>query len=231
MLGVVGAELGRGQPAGLLPFREQLPATRVHEQLPEVVAGRFGDRADIAEHHARGAIPGQVVPAAPDAPSRDWRRGSRRGDGAWGRLARPAACRPAPPRRARAGSGGCARRASAATPWRSPRTRPLRRARRGPARATCTTWCPHPPTGDLLATQAGGAAAPAAGKPHVLGLDARAPPAQEVGELGPASLAVAVLTIRPARSVGGLEGFSALGCHVHYQDKPLSCTWIRIVAH
>ena len=47
---------------------------------------------------------------------------------------------------------------------------------------------------DFLSTQAGSAAASAAGKPHVFGLDARAAPAQEVCELGPAALAVSVLT-------------------------------------
>ena len=231
MLGVVGAELGRGQPAGLLPFREQLPAPRVHEQLPEVVAGRFGDRADIAEHHARGAIPGQVVPAAPDH-----HRGigaevldeatQRGGDSLDRRLAGRRLL--AAPQQDQVGALG--RRQPQRLGDR------LEHVHRGAHVAALLE--PRVPGGahtrqrsDLLAAQARRAAATAAREPHVLGLDARAAPAQEVGELGPAALAVAVLTIR-RDSIRWRPGrFRALGCHVYYQDKPLSCTWIPIVAH
>ena len=54
---------------------------------------------------------------------------------------------------------------------------------------------------NLLAPQARGAAATAAVKPDVLGLDARAATAKEVGELGPAALSVSVLTIAHGRAV------------------------------
>ena len=82
---------------------------------------------------------------------------------------------------------------------------------------------------DLLAAQAGRAPPSAARQADVLGLDALAALAQEIGQLLAPAGAVAVrLTLEGSAVVIRL---SSCGCHIYYQDKPLSCTWISMIAH
>ena len=192
-----------------LPVREQGAPGRVHERRPDVVTGRAGQLPEVAEQRGRGIVPREVVPAAAEDVRGVRSPGWRPAGAATARRARPATCRAAAPRRGRAGSGACARRASGAARARSPRAPPARPARRGPARATCTRWCRRRRTGDLLAAQAGRAAATAVGQADALGLEAGAPRAQEVREfLAPPLVAV--------------------GWYLDYQDNPLSSTWIAV---
>ena len=80
--------------------------------------------------------------------------------------------------------------------------------------------------GDLLAAQPGRAAAAAAGEAHILGLEVRAALAQEVGQLGPAALAVGADDLR-GRQRGASESD---GGNLYYQDNSFSCTWISMIA-
>jgi len=80
---------------------------------------------------------------------------------------------------------------------------------------------------DLFAPQPRRAPAAAVGEADVLGLEARALRAQEVGQLLAPALAISRFGSHASRSVAVIR---LLGCQVHYQDKPLSCTWIRIIA-
>src|SRR6185437_242942 len=144
----------------------------------EVVAGRLGDAAEVAEHDARRAIPSQVVPAPPE---------HHRGVG-------PEALDEPPQRRGDALGGRLAGRRLLAAPQQNEvvalgarQPKRLRdRLEHVERRAYVAALLePRVPGGahagelrDLLAAQAGGAAAPAAGKPDVLGPDALAPPAK-----------------------------------------------------
>ena len=184
MTRAVGAEL-RHAPAALRCSQSANSSLRpgIRERQPQVVARRARDRAEVAEQRDRGVVPGQVVPAASEHVSPDSRRGSRSADAAWARLARPGSCTAAPPRRGRAGSGGCARPASAAA-----RGERLEHVERGAHVAALLE--PRVPGGaharelrDLLAPQARCAAPAAARQPHVLGLECSPALAQEVGEL------------------------------------------------
>src|SRR5262249_26889755 len=89
---------------------------------------------------------------------------------------------------------------------------------------------------DLLAAKPGCPTSSAARKTDVLGLDALAALAQEVGELLAPALTVpgldagtavaALVVVAPA--AGAVRGVRLVGGDIYYQDKPLSCTWIRM---
>ena len=217
----VGAEPGHGQADAALPIGEQLAARGIHEVQPQVVARRARDLVEIAEQRARRPVEGQVVPAAADDVGRvrtevldqppDGRRGALR---RW--LARRDLLTTSEQDQVR-------------SLGRSQSQRPgdrLEHLERGahiaalleprvPGRADARQ------VRDLLAAQARGAAAPTARKPDLIGFDTGTAPAQEVSQLRAASLAV---------PIGALACTVEPGCDVYYQDKPISCTWIGIVA-
>ena len=174
--------------------------------------------SEVAEQRDGGVVPGQVVPAAPE----DERRvgpevldqpAQRRRDALGGRLAgRRLLAAAEQDQVAALGRVRRSARASASSTSSEARTR-------DPARATCTRWrrprrAARPPRGAGPACAA--ARRPAGRRPR---LQARAPRAQEVRELARAAV----------DAVGGVAVGG--GVILVYQDKRLSCTWIRSVAH
>ena len=110
---------------------------------------------------------------------------------------------------------------------RSPRAPPARRARRGPARATCTRSCPRrraarPPRAAGRACGGGRRSGSPTSSGLMLARRVRRKSASSSRRRSPLPFS----RFGRRRAAGGLEG-EALGCDVYYQDKSLSCTWIR----
>ena len=173
-----------------------------------MVALRAGDGLQVAENDRGSAIPGEVVPPAAEHP---------RGVGAQVLDQAPQGRRDALTRRPARGRLLAAAEEDEVRPLgrrqpqsaRDPLEHVERRAHVAPLLEPRVPSRAHAgQLSDLLAPQAGGAAPSSVREADILGLEARAAVAQEVGQL-----------------------VAAFGGKRLYQDKPLSCTWIESIAH
>ena len=202
----------------------------IHEPQPDVVARqRLGTRLP-AEHGLERLVPGQVVPAAAEQVGGTRVRRSRPAAARFGEtssagalhgLALLAAAEQDQVRALGAASGAARGTTASSTSSEARTSRP------------CSSHVYQVvPTPASSATSSrrrpGRAPAAAVRKPDVLGLEARALGAQEVGELLAPALAVArgLASHIGAGAVAVIRLLAWAGCQLYYQDKPLSCTWI-----